>query len=818
MIAPAHFSSAAPPGVSSSGLFPAAAAAVPVPGISALSSATASRTLAPIFPPGAFAATPSFSPAPAPLPKRMRGAPIAAAPTAALSAPLAQRASTTTALPPAHSPAPVRVAAHGAAAAVAAVPSVASSATTTATPPAASGAPATAAPAPPPPRVDVGRDIRAALATAQVASGVMPAPVPGSILSRAAALSAGHQHPRMREARRSAHFLALSAANRDRTLHGSTCIVDIGGSINGHQVARMYNDMHGSNRLQFHILSPIVDGQDLIRSQLIPRGATLPNGAYRSGFRGHGDHVTGCDCLASVCTHMPIRNYEGDQAKYTGRSYLLVHSFYHLDLARDFASAAPGDMIYVVTHRFDGSSGTIAGGEFEWRAFEREGVRTIAMTPSSGFGQGYVHRDTTPLLDGFRFTGLGGAQYEAYGEPIDIVDNDTYIYRYAVGRPGLFKHPIVHAHVTPPPPPAVPPTAVAAPVLDTTLDVVGTAGSQPATPAPPPPPAPQPRIPATTRPVVGPPDVPLPATATATSEQRLAAIDNDILNRMASFPASRNSNGQHDALARIRSGVAKCNQVDAPWVKLRMAQLLPVHVWMQATSVQESESLSDLMRIAIDNPLPRCFGNLTTAAAGLFGAAAGLIAPDGMEGPWWKHPMFRCYRFTVGRTIEGRAFEGKIVETVVKARLKRFAFESRPGGHPFNALMDFLGRVMSPPDSAYLVHKLRLEHVVARCETRVRNAGIAAVGAVVGHCAWRVYQSRSSPDVLRARVAREPVTVYGGALLATLAGATAAYAARDAPRALVTLGAIAAASLAAAAARPVCAYVGSFMAKPPPSV
>jgi hypothetical protein len=88
----------------------------------------------------------------------------------------------------------------------------------------------------------------------------------------------------------------------------------------------------------------------------------------------------------------------------------MVHSAYYMS-ALDWGRLSEGDTVYVVAHRFLGTSGNFHG-EFTWR---REGGEVV-MEPCHGSGTTYRHRDITRDMDnGFRFHKPDGTILAASG-------------------------------------------------------------------------------------------------------------------------------------------------------------------------------------------------------------------------------------------------------------------------------------------------------------------------------------------------------------------------------------------------------------------
>jgi hypothetical protein len=182
-------------------------------------------------------------------------------------------------------------------------------------------------------------------------------------------------------------------------------------------------------------MSSIVQKEDLLRAVNIPKLLGTEN---RVKWNTHCEAVTGCHHELRTCDCAPERRFT-TFPNGTGRNYVFVHSFYYLNHALDFAHFKVGDVLWVVTHRFDGEGGDFAG-EYSWK---RVGpyIRMEPIPVRSGgranpaCGKAYQHLDPTYHLDhGFTINGYGGERMYVPADPDRYFDEGcTYVYRMVVG-------------------------------------------------------------------------------------------------------------------------------------------------------------------------------------------------------------------------------------------------------------------------------------------------------------------------------------------------------------------------------------------------
>ncbi len=231
-----------------------------------------------------------------------------------------------------------------------------------------------------------------------------------------------HGHPALAAARRNAEATVYDELF-SRTKH-PRCIVDVGGASGGFK--RMFHRVtSGHNGFPvYHCLAPVCGPTDQVRSQEL-RTFWLENYDEIVDRR-----MMSCNHLFSECTCCDFD---------TERAVVFCHSFYYMKDA-DLARLRFGDEVYIITHRFDGESGSLplSKPEFVWNRNALLQDRSIVMEPRGSCGNVYSHSDTTPILDAAMETG--------YSLPGDLVlflvewrsdveqGGSTFIYKGTVQR------------------------------------------------------------------------------------------------------------------------------------------------------------------------------------------------------------------------------------------------------------------------------------------------------------------------------------------------------------------------------------------------
>lgn len=250
---------------------------------------------------------------------------------------------------------------------------------------------------------------------------------------------------------------------------GPQSLVDVGAGSNGLSWALIEARKRAATHFPVHVSSPIAQADDLLRVPTIVR-TRGPGLTWTTAVPG----VTGCHHMAADCDCGAPRARVGDDLTPTGRHYMYCHSFYYLDLARDFRHVRVGDTLWVVTHVFRGDSGSIAG-EFDWyargatpvatRVTDAAGTRRIFMQPRGAVAKPYLHPDVTPRLDGFSFRTSDGQILWAYGECVrHFAREDTYVYKYYVSATDFLPMPTLAEFLASDPPAPAPAVPLAAPV------------------------------------------------------------------------------------------------------------------------------------------------------------------------------------------------------------------------------------------------------------------------------------------------------------------------------------------------------------------
>lgn len=205
-----------------------------------------------------------------------------------------------------------------------------------------------------------------------------------------------HGHPDMASQRRRAEDYVYAAVNQEYAAE-PVALIDIGGGSGGFlRAARRLREHGHAGIARIHVLAPLVHPADAIRHRSIPKvdeveasgGATSWSVAAPVPMTGCSHKMSNCDCES------PVGFADEEVCR---RIFMSTHSFYYLT-NEDFAQFRPGDVLYTITHPFEGNSGTIGGTPDKPEYYWSRSRGLIKMVPRSVDGTVYVHPDPTSFL------------------------------------------------------------------------------------------------------------------------------------------------------------------------------------------------------------------------------------------------------------------------------------------------------------------------------------------------------------------------------------------------------------------------------------